>query len=238
MMTAESLYARIGLSRIIASIFLALIMGLSWVFFQDISEKMAALLGGVIASFIAVLMQFLLEWNEHREIERLKALQIRKILKNRMDRPHYEELIKNAKKEIFIMGVTANRFLRDFADLADTGNTALISALKNSDELKIRVLVAAKNQLEAGQAPNWDFSNPKLEVLKTTYPGRFLYAYYDHIPTHSIMRIDNEVIVGPIFPDVESRLTPSLQIDAGSPFVEQYLKYFEQQWRHANQTIS
>jgi len=73
-------------------------------------------------------------------------------------------------------------------------------------KVKVQMLIADKSVLNDGHKRKAAEAEHKLKKLASDY-GNFEYKYYNHLPTHSIVIIDDECIVGPIFPDVNSRDT-------------------------------
>jgi hypothetical protein len=70
--------------------------------------------------------------------------------------------------------------------------------------------------------------------IKEKYPNYSLEVkYFNHIPAHSIFNVDDKCIVGPVFPEVESKYTPALFLRNSSPIADKYLKYFEYEWNKA-----
>lgn len=59
--------------------------------------------------------------------------------------------------------------------------------------------------------------------------------YFGHTAAHSIFRIDDSCIIGPVFPLLESRNTPALHVMNSSPMALNYLDYFESEWNQAIQ---
>lgn len=222
------------LSYMVVFLLIAALMVMSYRYYEgDLNNHTIVLYGGLIASLVAVLIQFLMGWNEHREIEILKTLGIRNILTNRKGVDHYRQLLKSATHQIDVLGVTANRFLNDFADPASE-DKVLLDNLRQNQELRVRLLLPEKEFLfDPDDKAVFESVQRKLTALAGQFPDRFNYRYFLHHPVHSLVRVDNEAIVGPVFPHVQSKHTPSIQIEANSKFVEGYLKYFDEEWNGA-----
>ena len=58
--------------------------------------------------------------------------------------------------------------------------------------------------------------------------------YFNHTAAHSIFRIDDTCIIGPIFPELESRNTSAMHLKNNSPVALQYMGYFSSEWEQAN----
>lgn len=106
----------------------------------------------------------------------------------------------------------------------------MLDALHKNDNLKVKILVAAETYLDDEDKSKAIAARAQLEALSKKFPGRFLYAFYEHKPTHSIMVIDRESIVGPALPHVSSKFSPAIHLKNKSKFVEHYLEYFKKEW--------
>ena len=72
----------------------------------------------------------------------------------------------------------------------------------------------------------------KYKELIQRYPNVEI-RYFNHIAAHSIFRIDDTCIVGPVFPNLESKNTPALHVMKSSPIALHYMDYFETEWKDA-----
>lgn len=225
----------IRLSYVILALLILALGIMSALYYKgDLNNHTIVLFGGLIASLVAVLIQFLMGWNEHREIEIFKALGIRSMLPNRRGIDDYRQLLRSATHQVDVLGVTANRFMNDFAD-PDSGDKVLLDNLRQNQELRVRLLLPGKEFLFSQDDRDvFDSVQRKLSVLAHGFAGRFEYKYFPHQPVHSMVRVDNEAIVGPVFPHVKSKHTPSIHIETSSDFVKYYLEYFEEEWNGAN----
>ena len=148
---------------------------------------------------------------------------------DRDDRKYYFEKIKNAKKSIDVMGVTGNRFINHFSDFDGREESkVLIRALEQG--VLVRMLLPKLQYLENDkQRQDAQHSFEVFNKLKQ-HSGNFDFKYFEHTPAHSIFIIDKECIVGPVFPTVSSKDTPSIHLYTDSPFAEKYTTYFESEW--------
>lgn len=222
-------------SFVIFTFLISIILLLAIIFTTDLlsGEKWSSIIPGLLTGFIVALFQAILSLQEIKRIDEYNNLKIKKILSHRKDASYYGNLISKSKTEIKVLGVTAQRFLEDFADensKATESEKVLLQALQQS-KIKVKILIAdddflvgEENKRKAKQAKS------KLEYLSNKYPAKFEYCYYKHKPTHSIVIIDNECIVGPIFPELESKYTPAIHLINDSPFAEPYIDYFNQEW--------
>jgi len=213
-------------------IFIIALLLILFVFDVLTGPKWSSIIPGLLTGFIIALFQAFLSWYEFKEMDEYHELKIRKILPDRKDPLYYGDLIFRAKKEIKIQGVTAERFLRDFANenLNATENEKLLfRALER--EVKVTLLIANKEYLDSEEDKDKaSAAEPKLKRLSKKYTNLFEYAEYEHPPTHSIVMIDKECIVGPIFPNVSSMYTPAIHLKRDSQFAKYYVEYFDNEW--------
>jgi hypothetical protein len=219
---------------IIINILIILILSYWYFYLPENNEKLGAILSGLITGFVALIVQLWFSWEEQSKLKKYDDLKIINILAARDDDEYYRPLIKNAKKEIKVLGVTCLRFLEDFANYeasAPERNKILLNAL-DKNKLKVMILVADESCLDAryGNKAKVAEAKPRLEWLSEKYPNCFFYRFYKHNPTHSVMVIDDESIVGPIFPDVSSKYSPAIHLKNDSKFVEHYRAYFDKEW--------
>jgi len=223
-------YVRIRLYKIVISGLFLLTVACGAVYFFTQSTKIEAIWVGLFTGLLIACIQYLLEWNEQMEIESVKKLGVRRILAHRDERFFYEKLIKESKREIIVLGNTAFRLLEDFAHATRSDSAALLEALSRG--VKVRLLLPKHSYLSAEDRPLAAQAASRMVEIGKTGNG-FEYKFFDHPPSHSLMRIDEDCLVGPIFPRVKSKDSPAIQVDADSPFASEYLKYFEEEWKSA-----
>lgn len=196
-------------------------------------EKKETLLSGLITGLIIALLQLFLSWYEHKEINRFKKMKVLDIRSHRDDRDFYSNLIKNAKNRIDIMGVTASRFVSDFADTQSTRpeKTILFDALTRG--VVVRILVPEDGYLLDQKLKDIAKHTKEQFIAINAKSTNFNFRYYNHVATHSIFIIDDICILGPVFPNISSKDTPAIQIRKDSPYAEKYLHYFEDEWTSA-----
>jgi hypothetical protein len=189
---------------------------------------------GLVPGLIVALFQYGLSWMEFREVDRIRDMRIQKVLFTRDDPDYYGALINESKIQVDVLGVTASRFLIDFADVDSPKGSkkVLVSALDRG--VKVRILVAAKTRLgEKDLGEKWPALVRSVAALCEKYPDSFLVKTYDERPSHSMVRIDNHCIVGPIFPLVESKNSPAVHTLLENGFAQGYIKHFESEWQVA-----
>lgn len=223
---------RIKMSFIIMISLIILVIFFSFLTFKTDSQPLSSISGGLAAGLIVAIVQFLIAWQDYQETEKLKELELIKVLYTRSDRTFYENYIRKSKKSIDMMGVTGIRFFKDFADVdpnATSNAKVLLDALERN--VKVRILLPQKNYID--NIKSEDVENVRLIVssIKERYSNYQLEVrYFDHVPTHSIFNVDDESIVGPVFPELESKYTPALFLRSSSPIAVKYSNYFELEW--------
>ena len=224
---------------LIVSLLLVTLMIVSFVIYwqtDDSASKLGSLLGSLAVSLLVAIIQLVIAWNDYAKNAELRKLELKEILYNRDSRGKYEAYIKKSVSQIDVMGVTASRFFDHFGDLDNTASEEakpLICALMRGVRVRILVPLPDKKYLKSEENLN-KASNAlvKYKKLSAMYDNIEL-RYFDHFPAHSIFRIDDTCIVGPVFPEVESKYTPALYLQNTSPMAVKYINYFDSEWEEA-----
>jgi hypothetical protein len=199
--------------------------------------KALSILGSLFSGLIVAIIQLIIAWQDYYQIEKFKKLELIKIMYDRDDRIFYEEYIGKAKQYIYVMGVTAIRFFNDFADYEQSATSnAKVLLHKLAQGVQVRILLPEIGFL-AGNKKN-DFEEVKQHVgnIKTKFTTyRLAVRYFNHIPAHSVFIIDDTCIVGPVFPNIESKYTPALHLRNTSPIAIKYQDYFNMEWESAHE---
>ncbi len=192
-----------------------------------------ALFGSLAAGLIVAIIQYLIALQDYIQTEKLKKIKLIEVLYNRATRSQYEEYIRNTNRILDLMGVTAVRFFNDFADTsvgAPDNATVLLQALERG--VHVRVLLPTDEFLP--EAKRIDSAKVKTKYMELTQRYQNIeIRYFGHTAAHSIFRIDDSCIIGPVFPLLESRNTPALHLMTSSPMALNYLDYFESEWNQA-----
>ena len=199
------------------------------------SNLLGALFGSLAAGLVVAIIQYLIAWQDYIQTEKLKKLKLKEVLYNRAIRSQYEEYIRNTNRVLDLMGVTAVRFFNDFADTsigAPENAKVLIQALERG--VHVRVLLPTDEFLPEAKKNDSQKVKNKYKELTQRYQNIEI-RYFCHTAAHSIFRIDDTCIIGPVFPLLESRNTPALHLMTSSPMALNYLNYFESEWDQAVQ---
>jgi hypothetical protein len=226
----SNIYVRLHIPVLILLIIATVISG--YYYYQgEANNKSTALLGSFLTGLILVILQFLFSYAEYSAMSRIQRLGVKDVLVHRDDKDFYRKLIEKAKERIDVMGVTAARFMEDFAD-PDSGHpetTALLQALTR--RTKVRILVPDPRFLK--QESDCSKAVTAANHFKAIESKDFHYRYFEHEPAHSIVVIDDECLIGPVLPGVASRHTPAIYIERNSEYARRYLEYFEKEWDKA-----
>lgn len=217
---------------ILVSLFL-LIGALSFWFGRENDQKLLGIISGLITGFIVLVFQVWLSWVELKKMEKFDELRIVDILARKDEREDYARFISTAKKKLWMLCVTAHSFLEDFADEKSTraGANALLKVLEN--KVEVRFLIALPESLATDDVYHKNkaqMAELRLKELSLKF-ANFKYTHFEHPPMHSILTVDDESIVGPIFPGVRSKNTPAIHLKNDSAFVKHYLEYFRDEWK-------
>lgn len=225
-------------ASIFITIFFVIVIFISIILFaRTNNNKLLSLLGSMTAGLIVASIQFVISWQDYIQTEKLKELELIKVMYDRDDRTFYEEYIDKAKRKISVMGVTAMRFFTDFADY-DPSSTKNAKVLlhKLAQGTKVEILLPNSEFLKDAKKSDFEKVRHHVEKIKNQFPEYKLEVrYFNHIPSHSIFVIDDTSIVGPVFPNIESKYTPALYLKNSSPLAIKYLNYFNDEWNDAHE---
>jgi hypothetical protein len=79
-----------------------------------------------------------------------------------------------------------------------------------------------------------DTAASRMNQLVNEFRGIFEVRYYDHLPAHSIVVVDTECLLGPVFPGLSSKTTPAMHSECAGEFAGPYIRYFENEWLSAS----
>lgn len=225
---------KMSLSKIIfivlCVIFVVAVAIYYWI--DDPSNIWGAVFGSLAAGLIVAIIQYLIAWQDYKQTEKLKELKLIEVLYNRSARNKYADYIKNCNRKLDVMGVTAVRFFNDFADTsvqAPDDATVLINALNR--RVHVRILLPSDEFLPDSKKA--DSAKVKAKYRELHQYQNLEIRYFSHTAAHSIFRIDDTCIIGPVFPELESKNTPALHVMKSSPMALNYMDYFDSEWDKA-----
>lgn len=182
--------------------------------------------------------------NEEQPIEKtedlLNVIKLKDFIQQRGHLSNLQRtLFKNAKERIFIMGINALPLLQmmpyhDTDNIPPGTDTCLQKALK--DGIQIRILIASENWQPKGVDADLRYKYACAELSKLgkqsmLFPNAdFELAEMNHAPNHYIVIVDDEILLGGVFPDCHCKEEPALYFGKGSDFTKSYYKYFVCEW--------
>jgi len=225
-------------TSIIIIVLLFIIAGvLFYLYFKENDEKLLAVFGSLAAGLIVAIIQLIIALQENIQIEKLKNLELINIMYSRDERAFYRKYIDTAKENIYVMGVTAIRFFKDFADIEPSApQDAKVLLGKLGKNIKVKILLPSVDYLRDNKKNDFNSVKQYKDAIMKELPNcRLEIKYFNHIPSHSIFIVDKTCIVGPVFPKIESKYTPALHLKNTSPIAQKYLDYFNDEWENANE---
>jgi hypothetical protein len=221
---------RIHLYKLIVLGLFVSTVGAGLTLYFSTNPKWDAIFAGLATGLFVALIQYLLNWNEHSDIEAVKKLGIIKILPHRDDRMYYGELLAGVRREVWVLGNTGSRFLEDFAHASRSDSQQLLAALGRG--IQVRFLLPDLQFVEGNDSAKAQAVRIRLTDLKKQYTN-FDYRYFNHRATLSLVRIDEQCLFGPIFSNRKSKDSPTIHTLTDGPFVQAHLQYFESEWSDA-----
>ncbi|MBN5101591.1 hypothetical protein JY461_12525 [Stenotrophomonas maltophilia] len=225
-------YLRVRAPLLVLVFYLFLSLGLLiWHLWSPFVGKWEPIVTGVIAGAFIAVLQFSWDWLDAKGVAKLKSLKVSNVLVTRDEEEYYRSKIEGSKRKIDLLGSTASRFLRDFADGSTTreDKKVLLRALERN--VSVRILVAEEKFLPDDEARSQArLAKVRMKELGTKYSG-FKVRYYSHSAAHSVFLVDDPCMVGPIFADRMSKDTPAIEMLVESPLVAVYLEHFEAEWK-------
>lgn len=186
---------------------------------------------GLVPGLVVALGQFILSWSDFKANEKISAMKIKQILSRRDNEVYYRELLAKARASVDLLGVTAHRFIADFADAGSNNAQKKIFIQVLERGVKVRFLLPSRqNLLNIEDQEKFDVVVKRLDALSKNYEN-FLLEYFDHLPVASIFRVDEDIIVGPVFSNEKSRNTPAIHTVTESEIGQCYLAYFDHEWK-------
>jgi hypothetical protein len=215
-------------STVILTVYLLICLSLFYfTFIGETSEEIENIIGGAFVTMIAVMIQFLASWEDHRNSEFLKKNGVINFLDRRDDKIYYRGLVDSADEYINMMFYTARRFVDDFCSTVD-GDNSLILALSRGVEVKL--LVASETQIDKSEIADLEKTIEKLRSLKQKYNYPISVRKYNNQPAHNIFSTEVDTVVGPYFHPKERRYNHSIHLYTRAKFTKGYLNYFNDVW--------
>ncbi|AIY63942.1 hypothetical protein [Pseudoalteromonas piratica] len=213
-----------------------LVLGTSVLIFlyhkEVFDEKWAPIVGGMAISSLVSLIQFLINFKNYRNNEKLEDSGVREFLSTRGDRDYYSKLINKANTQFDLLFHTSKRFFEDFCEEQGEDNL-LIKLLDKNPNLVVRMLLTHRDYLEERDHLSYDISSKAISRLRKKYGDRFQVRFYCHEPNHNLFITDTDAVIGPYFKNEKGKYLPSIHFRSNASFVAPYKKYFNTEWENA-----
>ncbi len=212
---------------------LLVLLAFYWYYFYDdsIDTVYKNIFAGAFSGLIITFFQVFVDFETLRLTRIIKNSKLKNMLSNRNDPRYYEELLNGASSQVSIMGVTAERFFRDFGSAEDDDKKLLDELL--SKGVIFRLLLTEEMGKKADRAKDYKEKYSKKDNFNIYY-----FDKNDYVP-QSIFIVDEQCIIGPILSNQESKDTSALHFfDKNSDFSRQYTEYFEMIWKKSNNKLN
>lgn len=202
---------------------------LLYLFYGSNDPKQSTLIGGISGGVIVYIIGFLISIQEYRNIDRFRELGVKEVLPNRRGTQYYSKLVSESNETVIVIGTSCSRFIDDFAN-KDNDNHVLIDALQKNKGLNVKFMVPAEQYMDELSKKKFVLGEAKLRRLLSEFPDRIEMRRFNHEPRYSFVRVDNDLIVGPVFAETESKNSPAIHLDVNSSFAGKYLYDFDRVW--------
>lgn len=213
---------------ILAGLFLLAAVTL-YLFFGTTNQKLSTIIGGICGGVVVYIISFLISIYEYRSIDRFRELGVKEVLPNRRGTDYYSELVSEAGEIVIVTGTSCSRFIDDFAN-KENDNHVLLDALRKNKGLHVKFMVPAEKYMDERSKIKFSAGEEKLRRLLADFQGRIEMRRFGHEPRHSFVRVDNDLVVGPVFVETESQDSPAIHLDVNSAYAGKYLRDFDRVW--------
>lgn len=202
-------------------------------YFLGVSDpKISTLVGGICGGLIVYIINFLLTIYEYKSIDRFRELGIKEVLPNRRSTDYYSDLLSKANEIVVVVGTSCTRFIDDFAN-KENDKHILIDALRKNRNLKVQLMVPQKDYMDNQSKTRFGSGKSKLKKLLNDFPQKVEMRCFSFYPRYSFVRVDDDLIVGPVFVDTESKNSPAIHLNVNSAFSEKYINDFNRIWENS-----
>jgi hypothetical protein len=201
-----------------------------WYYFIDPnSVKAIGVLGGIIAGFLVFLLTFVVSIGPLQQLDRYEKMGIKGVLDNRHDKEYYGRILKEAKREVRVMGASCTRFVDDFLDKRNE-DRVLVDALRMYPKLTVQILIPDNRHISEHARARIPQLLEKLESLTSEFGSRVQIRRFSHHAHHSFVIADESLIAGPVFEGDRSKYAPAVHISMSSRFAQKYNEHFQMVW--------
>lgn len=229
-MIEKKFEGKIPLPYLLIITFTLAIIAFSYILINgDNSDVTTSILSGLLVGTVFSLIQFLIDFDKHLVTNRLRKLELKEVLTNRSDTTYYNKLLVNARCEVNVMGSSCSRFIEDFMDI-DSDSHVLLNAMKNNTRLKVKLLIPTENNMLMKSRISFIRVEPIIKSLIKDFPNQFELRRFNDAARHSFVIVDDDLIAGPIFQDIDSKNSPAIHISSTSVYGRKHVDYYDNVW--------
>ena len=93
-------------------------LSLFWYYALDANNvKLVGLVGGVVSGLVVAVLTFVISIRPLQELDQFQRMGIKALLANRHDKIYYGQVVRDAQKEVCVMGASCTRFVEDFLNV-------------------------------------------------------------------------------------------------------------------------
>ncbi len=207
---------------ILLLIFIALFTG-----YED--SKFANIYGGIIGGIVVFILNLIVEYSTYKRLNKLEKMQVQNVLKNRHNIDYYRKVLKNAQYNVVATGASCSRFITDFLDI-DNEESVLIHRLRSHPNLSVRILIPDADNMDVESSQKFCVLKRKIISFQQEFPNRIEIRRFSSKARISAVVVDDEILVGPIFEEVESKLSPAIHISCSTDFGKKHIQYIDTIW--------
>jgi hypothetical protein len=214
---------------------ISLISAIYYYYLDPDATKSIGLVGGIISGGLVFLLTYTVSVQPLRDLARYEQMGIRGLLASRHDKAYYTTLVSKARQSVQVMGASCTRFVEDFLD-AQSDDHALLDALRANQALNVRLLIPDDEHITENAKPRLPRLYEKLNALKGEFGERIELRRFRAKAQHSLVRVDDDLVAGPIFQDDESKYAPAVHVAMSTRFAQKYHDHFETVWNACEPT--
>lgn len=209
---------------------ITLIAGIYYFYYLDPNDtKRVGLIGGVISGGLVFLLTYAISIQPLKELARYEQMGVRGLLASRHDKAYYARLVAKARRSVQVMGASCTRFVEDFLD-PQSEDHALFEALRHNQALHVQLLIPDDEHMTANAKLRLPGLLQKLDALKSDFGRRVELRRFPAMAQHSFVRVDDDLVAGPVFQGDESKYAPAVHVAMSTRFAQKYHDYFETVW--------
>lgn len=220
---------RVPLWAVIVVLIVIMALILAVTLFQMTDVKWIGVVAGLISGLVIYLIGFIVDFQAFRALDRYRRMGIRDVLDNRHDKSYYKRVLSKSRNQVRVMGTSCNRFVTDFLDM-DSDDKILIDRLRRCPKLKIQILIPAEEFIDPESSTRFSLIEPKLKKAQNQFGNRLTIRRFASVARQSIVIVDDEIIVGPVLPGMESRQSPAVHVNRTTKYGAKCAEYFDRVW--------